>query len=326
MIREEDKRFKNLELKIGLFIAASIVGVLLAFVFYGIQKDFFVATYGLHFTVDRGTGFTKGMPVKLSGFRIGRVTSIALNDQAMVDIGIVIDKKYRTWIRNDSGVKLIKEGLVGDNIVEVSVGSQEKPELKDGEAILYIKTKALDEVVDEIADKVKPVLVEIRDIIGYINDPNGDLKRTIHNMEVLTRNLESTRHQTDKLLLSANSSIESISSKATNVLDITHKKVDSIDLAPTLSRVNQAIDNIDSKLPLLFDKADATFAEASRLSRETRILSESAFPKIPGLLSQAEDVMLSTDRLVNSIQNLWLFRGSTPTAGKKLFINGDSNE
>ncbi|MDU0460971.1 MAG: MCE family protein, partial [Geobacteraceae bacterium] len=77
MTREEDPRFKHLERKIGLFVAVSLAAIVLAFLFYGFQKDFFTATYSLHFTVDRGTGFSKGMPVKLSGFRIGRITSIA---------------------------------------------------------------------------------------------------------------------------------------------------------------------------------------------------------------------------------------------------------
>ena len=326
MVREEDPRFRNLERKIGVFIAIAFAGIILAFVFYGIQKDFFAATYNLHFTVDRGTGFSKGMPVKLSGFRIGRITSIKLNDQAMVDINIELDKKYRTWIRSDSTVKLVKEGLVGDNIVEISVGSQDKPELKDNEAIMYIKTKGLDELADEIAEKVKPVLVEVRDIIGYINDPDGDLKKSIHNLEVLTRNLEDTRRKTDQLLITANGSIERLSSKTTSVLDTTHKKIDSIDLAPTINRVNQALDNIDKKLPLLLDKADATLSDVSKISRETRIMTESAFPKIPALLSQTEDVMLSTDHLINSIQNIWLFRDNNPAAGGKLFIRGDSSE
>lgn len=326
MTREEDPRFKHLERKIGLFIAVSLVGIVLAFLFYGIQKDFFAATYSLHFTVDRGTGFSKGMPVKLSGFRIGRVTSISLNDQAMVDITIELDKKYRTWIRNDSVVKLVKEGLVGDNIIEVSAGSQDKPEIKDNEAIVYVKTKALDEMADEIAEKIKPVLVEVRDIIGYINNPDGDLKKSIQNLEALTRNLEGTRRNTDRLLVSANGSIERLSSKTNTLLDTANKKVEGIDLAPTLNRVNLAIDNIDKKLPQLLEKADATLTDVSGFSRETRILSESAFPKIPGLLSQTEDVMLGTDRLINSIQNVWLFRDNTPPPAGKLFIHGDSNE
>ena len=326
MIREEDPRFKYLERKVGSFIAVALLGIVVALALYGIQKDYFTPIYTLRFTTDRGTGFSKGMSVKLSGFRIGRVTSISLNEQAMVDVTIGVDKKYRAWIRSDSNVKLDKEGLVGDNIVDVSVGSLDKPELKDGDSIVYLKTKGLDEMAQEIVEKVKPVLIEVRDIISYVNNPEGDLKKTIRNLEALTRNLDGTRQQTDKLLVSVNGNLDRISTKAITVLDTANNKIDSLDLTPALARINSTIDAIDKKIPSILDKADTALDEVAKLSRETRVMSESAFPKIPGLLSQTEEVLLSTDRLINSIQNIWLFRNTSQPATGNQFIRGDSHE
>ena len=326
MIREEDPRFRNLERKIGIFIVTALAGIVIAAVLFGLQKDFFTNKYKLHFTADRGTGFTKGMSVKLSGFRIGRVTAISLNKQAMVDISIEIDSDYRTWIRSDSTVKLVKEGLVGDSIIDISVGSPSKPELQNNDSITYVKTKALDELADEIAEKVKPVLIEISDIISYINDPNGDLKKTIRNTEELTRKLEDTRKNADRLLLSATDNVQLVSSRANGMLDSTRNKIDSIDLNPTLTRVNSTLDHLDKKLPLLLDKADATMKNVSKISYETRILSEKAFPKIPGVISQAEDVMLGTDRLINSLQNTWLLRDSSVPVFNQGITSGDSYE
>lgn len=326
MIREEDPRFRNLERKIGIFIATALAGIIIAAVLFGLQKDFFTKKYSLRFTVDRGTGFTKGMPVKLSGFRVGRVTTISLNKQAMVDIIIEIDADYRTWIRSDSSVKLVKEGLVGDSIIDVSVGSPDKPQLKDNDSIPYVKTKALDELADEIAQKVKPVLIEISEIISYVNDPEGDLKKTIRNAEQLTRKLEETRKNADRLLVSATDNVNLVSTRATVMLDSTRSKIDSIDLNPTLNRVNSTLDQINGKLPSLLDKADTSLENVSRISYETRLLTEKAFPRIPGVISQAEDVMLSTDRLINSLQNTWLLRDSTAPDRKESFISGDSHE
>lgn len=326
MIREEDPRFKNLERKIGIFILIAILGVVIAAVLFGLQKDYFTSTYSLRFTVDRGTGFSKGMSVKLSGFRVGRITSITLNELAMVDVTMEVDKKYQHWIRNDSTVKLVKEGLVGDNIIEVSVGSQEKSVLNEGENILYVKTKALDEMADEIAEKVKPVLIEVRDIIGYINNPDGDLKKTVRNMEVLTRNLEQTRQNMDSLLVSSKNDIHGISTRTTSLLESTDAKLKSIDFAPTMQHVNNTLNSIDNKLPAMLDKLDMTLGNVASISKETKKLTENSFPKIPGILSQTEDVMLRTDQLLNSMQNSWLFRDKNPALRQSPFIQGDSHE
>ena len=326
MIREEDPRFRNLERKIGIFIATALAGILIAAVLFGLQKDFFTKKYSLHFTTDRGTGFTKGMPVKLSGFRIGRVTAISLNNLAMVDISLEIDSDYRRWIRSDSIAKLVKEGLVGDSVISISVGSPDKTQLKDKDSIVFIETKSLDELADEVSKKVKTLLVELGDITRYINDPDGDLKKTIHNAEQLTRNLEGTRQNVDRLLISTTDNVQLVTSRTTTLLDSTRNKIESIDLNPTLTRVNNTLDHFDNKLPALLEKTDTTLENVSRISYETRLLSEKAFPRIPGLISQMEDVMLSTDRLINSLQNTWLLRDSSAPAGKQDFINGDSHE
>jgi len=326
MIREEDPRFRNLERKIGIFIATALAGIMIAAVLFGLQKDFFTKKYSLNFTTDRGTGFSKGMPVKLSGFRIGRVTAISLNNMAMVDISFEVDSDYRSWIRSDSMAKLVKEGLVGDSVIEISVGSPEKPQLKDKDSIVFIETKALDELADEVAKKVKSLMGELSEITRYINDPAGDLKTTIGNVEQLTRKLEGTRQNADRLLLSATDNVQVVSTRAAGLIDSTRNKIDSIDLTPALTRVNSTLEHLDRKLPALLDKADATMDNVTKISNETRLLTEKAFPRIPGVISQAEDVMLSTDRLLNSLQNTWLLRDTSSSAGKQDFFTGDSHE
>jgi len=56
-------------------------------------------------------------------------------------------------------------------------------------------------MAEEIAEKVKPVLIEVKEIISYVNNPEGELKKTIKNLEVLTRNLERTRGGAETCLL-----------------------------------------------------------------------------------------------------------------------------
>lgn len=318
MITQQDPRFKNLERKIGMFTLLALAGIALVVLLVGVQKDLFSPKYILNMTVDRGTGFTKGMPVKLSGFRVGRITDMALNEQAMVEITIEIAKKYSKWIRDDSTVKLVKEGLVGDSIVEVSVGSLDRPEIKPGESITYLKTKGLDELADEIAKKVTPVLIEVRDIIGFVNDPDGDLKKTIRNVELLTRNLDKTRSNADTMLIKTTQNLETISNKTTALLDISTRKIENLDVA----RLNTTLE----KLPPLLEKTDAAMTNLAAISIETKKLSQQAFPLIPGVLSRTEELLFSTDRLVNSLNNSWLLGGGTATTPSRSLKAGDSHE
>jgi phospholipid/cholesterol/gamma-HCH transport system substrate-binding protein len=178
----------------------------------------------------------------------------------------------------------------------------------------------------DIAKTVKPLLVEVRGIVDYINNPDGDVRKAIRNTEQLTRNLEETRRNADKLLITATGNVNQISARTNSLLDSTRSRIERTDLAPTITRVNTTLDRIDGKLPSLLEKTDATLENINRISYETRLLSEQTFPRIPGVISQAEDVLLSTDNLINSLQNSWLLRSSTAPAAKRAFISGDSHE
>jgi len=299
MAEESDARFRHLEAKIGLFVALALVGCLAVVLYIGAAGDLFTPRYQLHFTVDKGTGFSKGMPIKLSGFRIGRISSIALNPQARVDIFIQIDKKYQTWIRQDSTARLVKEGLVGDAVIEVSAGSPERPMLESGDTILYEKTKSIEEQIDEISERVKPVLLEITEIISYVNNPDGDIKKSLHNIEGLTRDLQGTRKRADRLLEQATVQIDAVGQGASGSI----ARLDA-----SLVKVDHVVSTVDRDLPQMLVKLDKTMQNLERISAELRVAAEKAGPQIPQLVERADGVLRETSTLVGSVQDLWILR------------------
>jgi len=125
MKREQDPKFRHLETVVGAFLIAALAAVVSMVVVIGMEKDLFAEKYHLRFRTESGSGFTQGMPVKLSGFRIGRIKKISLDEQAKVVVRMQIDRKYRKWIRADSIATLLKEGFVGDSVLNISVGSPE---------------------------------------------------------------------------------------------------------------------------------------------------------------------------------------------------------
>lgn len=324
MIQEEDVRFKHLEKKIGIFAAVAIAGVIAGVFLIGADKDIFTPKYQLKFTAEKGTGFSRGMPVKLSGFRIGRVKTISLNQKAMVDIVIEIDKEYQKWIKSDSSAKLIKEGLVGDNIIEVAVGSPAGKILKNGDIIRFEKTKGLEEVANDIADKVKPVLIEVRDIISYINDPNGDIKQSLKNVNMLTQELHGTREHVDALLVTSKENIGAITRNGTTVLNNANEKINA--LGPTLEKVDRSMAKIEGSLPPLLQKIDASLDHVEKTAQQVQKASEKAMPRVPQLVNSAEDVMQGADTLMNALKDIWPIKNHVPVPNEKEFVPGDSHD
>ncbi|MFQ5735267.1 MAG: MlaD family protein [Thermodesulfobacteriota bacterium] len=188
-IREKDPRFRNLEVKTGVLVLFAVIGVLLVMVLIGRERDLFTKKYRLHFVSESGAGIVKGMPVKLSGFKIGRVRSIELTGDARVEVFAEVNKRYERWIREGSRARLVKEGFIGDAFVEITGGDPEGRMLADGEVLPFERTGGIETLIRE----AKPVLKEIKEIIDYANDPEGDIKVILENMRGLTVELNRSR-------------------------------------------------------------------------------------------------------------------------------------
>lgn len=317
MIKEEDPRFMHLRKKIAVFVVVAFAFLVVVVVLIGKENDLFSSKYELGFTVPKGTGFTRGMAVKLSGFRIGRIKSISLNESAQVDIVLQIARKYQKWIRRDSHVQLLKEGLVGETVVEVSVGSSSQPVLQENEKLTFIKTKGLDELADEIAEKVKPVLNDVRDIISYVNDPQGDVKQSLRNINTLTRGLETTREHADNLLVDVRADAKEVSAKLSTVLD---------DTSRTVGKLEKPISELDRKLPSILEKVENTMENAENASGDLKAMTEQVRPKVPNLLEQTESAVEGANSVLDAIKGIWPISSRIKKPDEKQLVPGDSHE
>ena len=323
MIAGTDTRFKNLERKVGLFILVALLGVLGVVLFIVTENDLFTATYSIRLTAPKGTGFSQGMPIKLSGFRIGRVKSLKLNDSAAVDVVLQIDSKYKKWMRKDSEARLLKEGMIGDYIVEISSGSSTELIPENG-VITLGKSKAFEEMAEEIAEKVKPVLMDIRDIIAYLNSENGDVKQTLRNLNSFTANIEESRVKTDQLLESGKNNIEAIGKRFDVLLANAESRIDQT--GPMFAKVDHSLLLFDQKFPKLLEKADLTLANIESISKELKNVSVEAFPQIPKLITKTEGVVEQGDGLLERMKLIWPLSSVMTKPDDKSLLRRDSNE
>lgn len=304
-MKETDPRFARLTGKVGLFFIIAAAGIIATVVSIGIERGVFTAKYRINFTVDKGTGFFEGMPVKLSGFKIGKIDSMSLDENAKVKVTLLISKKYSKWIRQDSMAILTKEGFIGEGVIDISVGSANKPVIGDGGVIQNEKARGL----EDIAEEVKPVLNEIRDIISYVNDPKGDIKQALASLKTLSSGLNATKENADKLLKNADSNISGVSS----------------DASKALKNIDKTVSSINDKINPVIDKLNRTMDNAEKTTANLKDAVEKAAPKIPPLLNKGEDTLSDTNEVMKSLKQTWPIRLFIERP-KDSLIHGDSYE
>jgi phospholipid/cholesterol/gamma-HCH transport system substrate-binding protein len=299
MKMEQDPRFRRLEAVVGAFVIGALAAIIALVVYIGSENDLFAEMYHLRFRAASGSGIQKGMPVKLSGLRIGRIQMISLDEQAKVIVRMKIDRLYFKWIRTDSTASLLKEGIVGDSIIKISVGSAGRPALANDDFLPFAEEKGLNDIALEFSDSAKAVLGEVRQTIAYINDPQGDVKRTLANVQRLSATLEESRRRADGLILAATDNV---------------------------GRVGPLLDNVSTRLPVLLDRMEGTLSNTERIAEEFRKAAEQAAPRVPPLLTGAEELVGDTDDVVKGIKKMWPFRKHIPQGNERGIVPGDSHE
>lgn len=132
-----DRAQLSLQVRIGAFILSGLLVFFAIIYLLGAQARYFERKYDLVAEFTEVGGLIDGATVRLAGVQIGRVTAVVLPEQpgGKVRVTLTIARRYAERIRRDSEAHIATQGLLGDKIVEISLGSTVAPALQPGETV-----------------------------------------------------------------------------------------------------------------------------------------------------------------------------------------------
>jgi phospholipid/cholesterol/gamma-HCH transport system substrate-binding protein len=127
----------GLQIRVGAFILTGLLVFFAIIYLLGAQARYFERKYDLVVEFIEVGGLIEGATVRLAGVQIGRVTAVELPEQpgGKVRVTLTIARRFSERIRRDSAAKITTQGLLGDKIVEISMGTTTTPALKPGETL-----------------------------------------------------------------------------------------------------------------------------------------------------------------------------------------------
>src|SRR5207237_6031568 len=104
---------------------------------------------------------TDGATARLAGVQIGRVSAVTLPGEpgGKVRVELRVARRFADRIRGDSVARIDTQGLLGDKIVEITVGSPSQPSVPSGGAIAAREPTDIGQVITESTEVVKKVSV-----------------------------------------------------------------------------------------------------------------------------------------------------------------------
>jgi phospholipid/cholesterol/gamma-HCH transport system substrate-binding protein len=133
----QEARERWLRFRVGVFVVIALVAFVGVIYVLGARARLFEARYTIHAEFSEVGGLPEGATVRLAGVQIGRVSSVHLPPQpgGKVRVDLTIGKQFSDRIRKDSVARIETQGLLGDRIVEISVGTADAPAVKAGDVL-----------------------------------------------------------------------------------------------------------------------------------------------------------------------------------------------
>jgi phospholipid/cholesterol/gamma-HCH transport system substrate-binding protein len=133
----EGRREIALKFRVGVFVLVALATFLGLVYALGARARLFEARYTIHADFTEVGGLVEGATVRLAGVQIGRVAGVHLpgapGGKVRVDLNIA--RRYAERIRKDSVARLETQGLLGDKIVEITVGTTGAPALASSDVL-----------------------------------------------------------------------------------------------------------------------------------------------------------------------------------------------
>ncbi|MBI5237417.1 MAG: MCE family protein [Deltaproteobacteria bacterium] len=320
---DKDPRFKGLELKVGIMALVAIAGIAVVIAFMGVKRDLFTKKYALGLRVESGSGFLEGMPVKLSGFKIGRVKKLELTETANVTVTLEINKKYQRWLREGAKARLSKEGMIGDSFVEVTVGDPKGKMLANGDEMPYEKTRGIEELISE----AKPILQEVKDIIHSVNDPKGDIRRTMSNIREFTSGLKDTREKIDTVIEAVGATVGKVDGMAADVSAKSGQAIESMartmknaeDMSGRLVSIVGRFENVAAGAEKGAAGIEPAAVKLGKILDDVKLLTgalSAEGPRIRQVLGDAGDAAREGKTVLKGVKESWPVRLMVPIPKK----------
>jgi len=236
IMQDQDARFRHLERKIGMFVLVALAGIVLMVAAIGVKQELFTPRTPIHFIADSAQDIAEGTAVKLRGFVIGKVERLALTDEARVQATLSIRTDHMQWVRRDSKARLVKEGLIGASIIDITPGSVQAPVLQKNELIAFGRESGLGDVVTQLRDEIVPILQDVKRLTHALQDPDGDFRQALHHTNVILANLPETQKKLNSVLSVAADELPATLRSTRETIEGSKKIVDSVSRTWPISR------------------------------------------------------------------------------------------
>lgn len=295
---------RDVTLASRLFLAVAVVAMLGAAGLLAYQQGVFTPKVRVLFHAGTADGMNVGMAVKLVGFKVGSVESIAVDNDLSVRVGLRIDARYQPMIDAGASVRLTREALIGANVLEIRPGSGDLGPIQDRTVLRYEREPSVESAMIALLDQMAPIVNDVRTLTAFLSAPDGDFRQAVRNVNRTAGSLVAASDEFTKLLATTSDRVEKGETRVSAVLGKAEKLLEDASGGVTL--LNSSLKQIDTALPGITSRLEQSLENVRVTSETVRGLVTG---ELAGIVVDAGGVISDTSEVVRGAKRSWPVSG-----------------
>ncbi len=195
----------RIEVKVGAFVLVGLIAMGLVVFLIGDERSMFESTDPYAAVFDDVEGLKRGSPVQIGGVDVGSVTEVQHSsdpNDPRVHVSFDVVQRAQGRIRTDSVITISAKGLLGDKMLQISVGSLDKPAVPPGQVIAAGEKGGLMQNLERLGQKADGVMTNLEKTTGSLAEDQfqKDVKGTAQSLRNILQKLDQGDGYGAKLL------------------------------------------------------------------------------------------------------------------------------
>lgn len=296
-------KFNKYERVAGFCLLFTVMGMVLTLVSAAVKQGWFESKFHLATTFENADGVHPGTVVQIAGLRAGFVENVELMGNNQIRVNFYILGKFEDRIRQDSVAQLIRPFIIGERVLDVSVGSETAPKIADRGVLR--SEEGTDLMTLMSGKKLNATLGKISGMLENL----GGLAEAFLNKD-RTESMVKTFDRIDPLMKNMNTmSVEVIKLGQQLNKDQGIGKLIG-DLSLTVNEVNRILPELNKQNPQLAKDLSVMIQNLAIVSRALGPALAEVEPELPGASRRLVETLNETVVTLKAMQKSIFMRGN----------------
>ncbi len=306
-------KFNKFERVAGAFVVVAVGGFLLSMLSVAVKQGWFDQKIHFTTTFESADGVHAGTAVQIAGLKAGAVKDVDLLPNNKVLVKFYVLSKFHSKIKTDSHAELVRPFIIGEKILDVSVGSESESVLVQGATMNSVESMDL------------MTMISGKQIGTYLHSIS-EMGKSLHDLAKAF--LDKSRTQTlIEMFDSVEPLIKNLNQMSVEVIKLakqaTHdERLGGVlgELAITTRELNKIIPELNAQAPYMAKDIKQIVQNLSVLTEEFKVFIpalQAVAPSLPAASKRAVEALDEAVVLIKAMQRSFFVSGSTKEVRKE---------